>query len=457
MPQELKCWARPRPLRVAFLIEDDDNAGFALDGIFADCYNRWGGRFSLIVPCFTGRIAESYWPWIEAYDPDIVYSYVPLNRNDILEVYERLSPAHYAFHELGPDPQFDGIGFKPYYKFTPLSSLSTIFKLARYSPAVGTGAPVNIIDSWHTEKPSRFLTDNFGTYHTSRGGSIYPRDAMAAARLLTIVSPDKNADRRYGVPPDLTSIPSEMVAFKEFSGNRATSISLASVLFAPKLEIRSGRWSNSFNLVVGDSVADRIMFWNARLLMPAWLDTELCCLRIGLDQMRDPEFLGVLGDLLKRRNHVNDGAGGQPQIEVRSVSAGANQLADACQLIVSTRPWGEVSSEQVAGLDELVPPADALQAASEGNRFGNGLFLDLTGPVSCGHHQMPVRRRLPPIIFRMLRRGRRSLTAIGAQIFSLSIQVLLRALRRTTYGCCRADGECPVLSRHHSLVNHGTT
>ena len=80
MPQELKGWVRPRPLRVAFLIGDDEHAGLALDGVFADCYNRWGGRFSLIVPCLSGQIAESYWPWLEAYDPDIVYSYVPLSR-----------------------------------------------------------------------------------------------------------------------------------------------------------------------------------------------------------------------------------------------------------------------------------------------------------------------------------------------------------------------------------------
>jgi hypothetical protein len=67
------------------LVEDGEHANLALDGVFADCYDRWGGRFSLIAPCLNGRIAPTYWSWLEAYDPDIVYSYVPLSRTDVLE------------------------------------------------------------------------------------------------------------------------------------------------------------------------------------------------------------------------------------------------------------------------------------------------------------------------------------------------------------------------------------
>jgi hypothetical protein len=372
--RELKGWARPRPLRVAFLIEDGEHPSLALDGVFADCYNRWGGRFSLIAPCLNGRIAPSYWPWLEAYDPDIVYSYLPLSRADVLEVHERLCPAQYAFHELGREPRLDPYGFKPSYGFSPLSSLSAIFRLARYTPAGSEGASVKIIDSWHTERPSRFLTDNFGTYHLSRGGGIYPSDAAAAASLLTIVTPEIQADRRYGVPRDLNAIPNEMAAFTEFVNGRATSLSLASMLFAPKLDIRSGRWSGSFNLVVGNGFADRVLFWNARLLIPAWLDTDLCCFRVGLDQLKEPEFLAVLGDLLKRRNHVNAGAGGQPQLTVRSASLTPDELAEAQRLILSTKPWSVVSTEAATGLDNLVPSADALRAAREGNRFGGELF-----------------------------------------------------------------------------------
>ena len=374
MSRELAAWARPRPLRIAFLVEEGEHAQLALDGIFADCYHRWGGRFSLIVPCLNGRILPSYWPWLEVYDPDVVYSYVPLSRADVLEVHERLSPAQYASHKV-PQSRLDVFGFKPSYEFAALSSLSVVFRLARYSPASKEGAPVKIIDSWFTETPSQFFTDNFGTYHVSRGGSMYPPDATAAASLLTVVSPAKQANRQYGIPHDLNAVPNEMAAFREFAERRATSLSIAAALFAPKLDIRADRrWSGSFNLVVGDSFPDRILFWNARLLIPAWLDTDLCCFRVGLDQLKNPDFLAVLGELLKRRNHVNAGAGGQSQLTLRSASLSANQLSEAQQLVSSTRPWSGIATEAVAQLDNIVPSTEALQGARESNRFGGGLF-----------------------------------------------------------------------------------
>src|SRR4051812_25187660 len=131
MSRELNGWVRPRPLRIAFLVENGEHASLTLDGIFADCYSRWGGRFSLIAPCLGGRIVSQYWAWLEAFDPDIVYSYVPLSRADILEVHERLTPTEYHFHKLPEEPRLDVFGLKPSYRFKALSSLSTIFRLAR--------------------------------------------------------------------------------------------------------------------------------------------------------------------------------------------------------------------------------------------------------------------------------------------------------------------------------------
>lgn len=369
----LKGWVKPRPIRIAFLVQDAEHAHLILDGIFADCYSRWGGRFSLVVPCVDQRIHESYWPWLEAFDPDIVYSYVSLSRDDILAIHERLGPSQYAFHKKGNEPRLDIFGFKPRYEQAPLSSMSTIFKLARHRGRPGSIGGIRVMDRWHGETPSRFLTDNFGTYHFSYGTSMYPRDATAAGQPLTVVSPEAQADRRYGAPSDLDVVATEMDAVEEFAKGGVTSLSILSSLFAPKLTIQHGVWSESFNLVVGDTFADRILFWNARLLIPAWLDADLCCLRVDFEQIKDPAFRNILGAILRQRNHVTAGTGGQSRLVIRSASLNAEQMREAHELLVSANVWGSVTCEAAVGIDAVVPPREALRAARQYSRFDGDL------------------------------------------------------------------------------------
>lgn len=371
---ELEAYIRPRPIRIAFLVEDGDHADLVLDGVFSDSYARWGGRFSLVVPCTNGIIAPAYWPWLEAYDPDVVYSYVALPREAILEVHDRLNPAEYIARQERENPRLDVHGFKPDYRFKPLASLSTIFRQARYSQGGDPGAPVKILDCYFGQEPSRFLSDNFGTYVSSFGTSLFPPDGMSAASLKTIIDPDIAADRRRAVPRDLDAIPNELEGLRQFTSRQASSLSMASLLFAPKLDFRTERWSGAFNLVVGSSFADRILYWNARLLIPSWLDTDLCCLRVEPEQLDNPDFLAALGDFLKHRNRVNSGAGGQSELVIRSMSLTAERLEEIRTQVLATRPWCNVRTEVVQSLDDIVPSTESIQSAREGNRFGGGVF-----------------------------------------------------------------------------------
>jgi hypothetical protein len=268
----------------------------------------------------------------------------------------------------------DVFGFKPTYDFAPLSSLSVIFRQARYSPAARKGAPVKIIDCWATDPPSQFISDNFGTYYVSRGGSQFPSDALAAANLMTIVPPERQTDPKYGVPRDLIAIPDDAAAFSEFVARRATSLSLASALFSPRLDIRDIRWSGSFGLVVGESFSDRILFWNSRLFIPSWLDSDICCFRVTLDQLRQPGFVSTLGDLLKHRNFVNGGSGGQSRVTLRSLSLSTEDLEAAKQLIAGTKPWGPLDIEQLDSLDAFVPAERSLAEARDVNHFDGSFF-----------------------------------------------------------------------------------
>jgi hypothetical protein len=85
------------------------------------------------------------------------------------------------------NPRLDVFGFKPNYAFQPLSSLSVIFRFARFAPSRTQASPVRIIDAWFTESPSRFLTDNFGIYHASMGGGLYLEFDSSAQTLEEVV------------------------------------------------------------------------------------------------------------------------------------------------------------------------------------------------------------------------------------------------------------------------------
>ena len=373
MARELLGWTRPRPIRIAFLVSEGQHSSLILDGIFADCYGRWGGRFSLIVPCQDNRIVPGYWPWLEKYGPDIVYSYVQLSDADILEVHERLAPSEYKYHRVhrGP-PRLDVFGFKPSYDFAPLSSLALIFRLARYSAAARVGASVKIIDRWHGEAPSRLLTDNFGTYYNSRGGSIFPHDAQVAASLMTVVAPEHRQNRQLGIPTDLITLPTEAAAYEEFAARRATGLSVMSAQFAPRLEFHDWRWRNSLNLVLGETFDDRILFWNSRLLTPVWLDSDIGVLRVTAEALRDSDFLNAIGGILKHRNHF--GGGGHHHVTIRSTSASQETIEEARRLILSTKPWGNIDTELLDGAEAVVPASDLLQQASERNHSGAPFF-----------------------------------------------------------------------------------
>lgn len=370
MSSELQCWAKSRPLRVAFLVQDGEHAALMLDGIFADCYGRWGGRFSVVVPCIEDKIPTAYWPWLEAFDPDVVFSYVSLSREDLLEVHERLGPSEYIMHHsVSGKPRLDVHGFKPDYKFKPLSSLSTIFRQARYSGGLRLSVPVKVLDVWHTDEPSRFFSDNFGTYLASMGTGLVPGDAASVLSLRAVVA-DEHWSGPYGVPKDLDRIADEFSAFSEFAACNATSLSLASILFAPKLDLHDHRWSGSFNLVVGSTFEDRILHWNARLLIPSWLDTDLHCLRVDPEYFEDPQFFASLVLLINTRNHVNGGSGGQPQLTLRSRSLSTPQLEALRDRLRAAKVWSYIGVHAVESLDDLAPDREVLENARQSGAFG---------------------------------------------------------------------------------------
>lgn len=231
-----------------------------------------------------------------------------------------------------------------------------IYWLARFR---GAQPKLKILDSWVSEQASETFSDNFGAYHFTQSSTMFPADARGAADLSTIVSPS-NANN---LPLNFETVASEKEAISQYVNHTAVSVSYLSLIAAPKLDIRHGRWSGSFNLVVGEDPSDRILFWNARLLLPGWLDNDLNCLRVTMEELRDPEFAKIVDSLLKRRNVVNGGSGGPTQITIRSTSESIDTLNEVVAILRSLKPWAVLSTE-VVSLEDMMPSGAALALAA---------------------------------------------------------------------------------------------
>src|SRR3546814_13719989 len=100
-------------IRVAFLVQDGEQEHVALDGIFADCYRRWGGRFSLIGPCERHKVPDVYWPWLASYDPDVVYSYFHMDDGAVLQLHDRHSLSVDEALSIMDRHRFDAHTYRP--------------------------------------------------------------------------------------------------------------------------------------------------------------------------------------------------------------------------------------------------------------------------------------------------------------------------------------------------------
>ena len=140
----MPAYTRARPIRVVFLVEENEHWQSMLSAIFSNCYSRWGGRFNPIIPCDNGGPRPAFLPWIETYDPDIIYSYVDLDEDAIRFLHERINPSFLVGHIFhGKDR--DELAFYPKLPLPGLSALSTCIKASHGGPLYSPGQ-VQLID-----------------------------------------------------------------------------------------------------------------------------------------------------------------------------------------------------------------------------------------------------------------------------------------------------------------------
>ena len=76
--QPYSIYIHHRPFRIAFLINPASGIDW-VDRVIEYSRDKWGGRFNPIFFTDGLNIADDWWKFLRGYDPDIIYSTVPLS------------------------------------------------------------------------------------------------------------------------------------------------------------------------------------------------------------------------------------------------------------------------------------------------------------------------------------------------------------------------------------------
>ncbi len=326
----MKAFTRPRPIRIAFLVEESEDWKATIDAVIANCYGRWGGRFSLIVPYVEGQIVSGFDAWLESYDPDVIYSYVQLTAKQQAELRERLSPSFIIIHKVHDRGRLDA--FHPRLPVAALGSLAITVAASQGGQMFGPN-PIRILDCHPGVSLPRFVQDNFGFYQLSHDAWPIAADMQPFVQPLLFATAEIVADKRMLPRTVGSDIITDHSALLDRIGTDRTMMGLASLSAwqAPRLEIRSRKWGDQIIVVVGNYFADHVIFWNARSLQPAWLDSGFVTLKVDPSSLEDATFVAQLQKIIKNRISMPVGNQSNASIKLVSASVPADQLAALCE------------------------------------------------------------------------------------------------------------------------------
>jgi hypothetical protein len=348
MKPEPKIRAIPRPLRVAYVLEDGVDSHAWLDAIFANCFGRHGGRQSLIVPVTDGQISDRYKNWLRLHDPDYV----------LLLTYDNVALIDPLAHLLGDTivqqrERVRGTVEQNPRVTLPTSSLPAISWLPFFKVASGLmrSAPELILDRFPMWEDDGIIKDNFGTLC----GSLdpFPMHDQIGVPALMLTPPDAPQNRWHFRSVKGEEIEDAYAVIERLAGTRyIATLAQFSNLSAQRFQTDHA-WNRAFCLVIGDSFADRVSCWNAALLFDDAQTQVLKTMRVPANAANDGDKLSKVAQYLQRTNWINQ-QGGSGRITVRSHSLPADQLnAITERLRVEANIWPDASL--IATVDECCP------------------------------------------------------------------------------------------------------
>lgn len=290
-----------RPIKIAFFISDEENETnhLILDEIFKYSYTCWGGARFLILPLNSDE--KSHLEWLSFYDADIVYSYIKLTDEQIQKVENINSPALLIEHDYGNTQKYFSVDIPLY---NPVKSISTVYSpyIFSYLRNKVTNTSISLVAQFSPEAGDRFITDNFGNQLDT---NMYLNEIKEVFNTYCLSIEDIPPNNHVGT----TLVKSRIEILDLLANRETTTVAHLARIHSESIEtVFDHSISNSFSIVIGSSIRDRISLWNVRHFYNDSSDS-IYSLIISEEQFNDESFLKTLGKYLSNLNFLHSGSG----------------------------------------------------------------------------------------------------------------------------------------------------
>ena len=355
-PQHRRIEGTARPLRVAYLVDLGDCPDSLLDEVFSECFSRWGGRRTPIVPATEKGVEEAYKSWLEIFDADIIYSFVDLSPAAVSKIHEEYAPGILHKHENRSYDRNSDKRFKVELPVNGLSSLSVLPIFASRQWGIGD-KPKEILtfDKFWDSSDSPFLRENFGFLSDSFSNLRLGDSAAELFTCMTLISQGSLENKQLGKSTYAAYEVDENEFLKALSEPKVIiPPSHLSEMFCHYLEPRNSLENKGVNIVVGDSLEDRLLYWNGHHRYPRNELSAISSLRISIDQAKNDEFLQLVGGMMQRRGVRGDN--NAPVATIRSVSLCEDGLQNIAERIKpNDKQWQRFVHEKIEGAEWAIP------------------------------------------------------------------------------------------------------
>ncbi|WP_162901626.1 hypothetical protein [Breoghania sp. L-A4] len=328
----------PRPLRVAYLVPLRPSHAL-LDAIFDEAMSRWGGRRTPIVVTDGATISDAEWMFLDLWDADLIYSYVPLQDDLHDRIAYCLGPYAIETHKTVDEPA-NSRAFRPSSDGLEwsLKSISVLPRVARLQE-IRREPIFEVLDKERGSHVERDLADSFGFL----SNCTVDRSITPYARRLSFreVGHEKYAPRFTGenVISYLSDI--DELESRLSEDGRLLFPTQMSDMFCPNLNALreyKNSWEEQLTVIIGDDADDRLLFWNA-IHRYASLDIfrNNQIFRFSVDRFKDglPAWIRHLcGGVRNCRRFDGNGA---PNVHVVSCSVEAERLGEISRQVAGDR------------------------------------------------------------------------------------------------------------------------